>query len=82
MSALDRLLAEAKLARDSAKWSLGVALYSKANVLMPDAWQIAHNRGLCFLGAGQFREAIADAQKASDLLAIQKLHISPHTIAR
>lgn len=25
---------------------------------------------------------IADAQKASDLLAIQKLHISPHTIAR
>jgi predicted O-linked N-acetylglucosamine transferase (SPINDLY family) len=31
---------------------------------MPDAWQIAHNRGLCFLGAGQFRQAIADAQKA------------------
>ena len=64
MNSLDTLLAEAKLARDSAKWSLGVALYSKANELMPDAWQIAHNRGLCFLGAGQFKEAIADAKKA------------------
>ena len=64
MNALDTLLAEAKLARDSAKWSLGVMLYSKANLLMPDAWQIAHNRGLCFLGAGRFKEAINDAKKA------------------
>ncbi len=64
MNALDTLLAEAKIARDSAKWPLGITLYSKANLLMPDAWQIAHNRGLCFLGAGRFQEAINDAKKA------------------
>lgn len=64
MNALDTLLAEAKIARDSAKWSLGITLYSKANLLMPDAWQIAHNRALCFLGAGRFKEAIEDSKKA------------------
>jgi predicted O-linked N-acetylglucosamine transferase (SPINDLY family) len=64
LNTLDTLLAEAKLARDSAKWFLGVMLYSKASLLMPDAWQILHNRGLCFLGAGRFKEAINDAKKA------------------
>ena len=58
---------QARAARDAAQWSQALQLYTKASFLQPQSWDIAHNRALCFLGAGHYLEAIDDAKKALSL---------------
>ena len=67
MSQITKILLEARAARDAAKWPQALELYTKASFLQPQSWDIAHNRALCFLGAGHYLEAIGDAKKALSL---------------
>ena len=67
MSQITKILLEARAARDAAKWPQALELYTKASFLQPQSWDIAHNRALCFLGAGHYLEAIDDAKKALSL---------------
>ena len=63
MSAIAELISRADSARDRAKWPVAIALYRQVLNSFPQSASILHNLALCFVGEGQFKQAIALAQR-------------------
>ena len=63
MSAIAELISRADSARDRAQWAVAIALYRQVLHSFPQSASVLHNLALCFVGDGQFKRAIALAQR-------------------
>lgn len=63
MSAIAELISRADSARDRAQWPAAIALYRQVLDSFPESASILHNLALCYVGEGQFKQAITLSQR-------------------